>query len=254
AQAQSGPLLADLRALGADAIECPAIAIAPPADYAPLDAALAGLAQYDWLIFTSANGVRAVFDRLAGLGPPWAHTLPPGLKVGAIGPATAATLAEYGVTADFVPDTYVAEAVVAQIGAVAGARVLLPRADIARAVLADGLRARGAQVTQVDAYRTLAGAGDPRVRALLEAGQVDVVTFTSSSTVRFFLEMLEGLGLDPAVARATLSRTQVVCIGPITAATAQEQGLAVAAVAAEYTAAGVVAAIQALGPPAPHLT
>ncbi len=250
AREQSGPLLAELRALGAEALECPAIAIAPPADYAPLDAALRALAGYDWLLFTSANGARVAFARMRELGlsagDPPAIRLPAGLRVGAIGPATAATLAEYGVQADFVPDTYVAEAVVAQIGDVAGQRILLPRADIARPALAEGLRAKGALVTQVDAYRTVPGAGNPQALALLAAGQVDAVTFTSSSTVRFFLDMLAEAGLDHAAARAALARTQVVCIGPITAATARECGIPVAAVADEYTAAGVVAALRAL--------
>jgi hydroxymethylbilane synthase len=250
AHEQSGPLLAELRALGAEALECPAIAIAPPADYAPLDAALRALPGYDWLLFTSANGVRAAFDRMLDLdmraSDPPAIRLPAGLRVGAIGPATAATLAEYGVQADFVPDTYVAEAVVAQIGDVAGQRILLPRADIARVALAEGLRAKGALVTQVDAYRTVPGAGNPRALALLAGGQVDAVAFTSSSTVRFFLDMLAEAGLDRAAARDALARTQVVCIGPITAATARECGIPVAAVADEYTAAGVVAALRAL--------
>ncbi|HET7078833.1 MAG TPA: uroporphyrinogen-III synthase [Chloroflexia bacterium] len=250
AHEQSGPLLAELRALGAEALECPAIAIAPPADYAPLDAALRALPGYDWLLFTSANGVRAAFDRMLdldmGAGDPPAIRLPAGLRVGAIGPATAATLAEYGVQADFVPDTYVAEAVVAQIGDVAGQRIVLPRADIARVALAEGLRAKGALVTQVDAYRTVPGAGNPRALALLAGGQVDAVAFTSSSTVRFFLDMLAEAGLDRAAARDALARTQVVCIGPITAATARECGIPVAAVADEYTAAGVVAALRAL--------
>jgi uroporphyrinogen III methyltransferase/synthase len=247
---QGGPLLAELRALGAEALECPAIAIAAPADYAPLDAALRALDGYNWLLFTSANGVRAAFDRVRELGldagQPPAFRLSAGLRVGAIGPATAATLAEYGVHADFVPDTYVAEAVLAQIGDVAGQRVLLPRADIARPALAEGLRAKGALVTQVDAYRTVPGAGNPRALALLAAGQVDAITFTSSSTVRFFMDILAAEGRDRAEALAALARAQVVCIGPITAATAREAGIPVAAVADEYTAAGVVAALRAL--------
>ena len=250
AHEQSAPLLAELRALGAEAMECPAIAIAPPADYAPLDAALRDLPGYDWLLFTSANGVRAAFDRMLelnlGAGDPPAIQLPAGLRVGAIGPATAATLVEYGVRADFMPDTYVAEAVVAQIGDVVGQWILLPRADIARPALGDGLRAKGALVTQVDAYRTVPGAGNAQALALLATGQVDAVTFTSSSTVRFFLDMLAEAGLDRAATLSALARTHVVCIGPITAATARECGIPVAAVADEYTAAGVVTALRAL--------
>src|SRR5689334_12810379 len=154
-EAQAGGLAARLRELGAEPIVCPAIAIAPPADYAPLDAAIARMAEYDWLLVTSANGVRALLGRMAQLGRD-AQALRD-LRVGAIGPATAQALAEHGLEASFVPSAYVAEAILDQIGDVAGRRILLPRADIAREALAAGLRAKGALVDEIAAYRTVPG-------------------------------------------------------------------------------------------------
>src|SRR5206468_9533891 len=141
---QSAGLIDRLRRLGAEPIACPAIAIVPPADFAPLDAAIARLPEYDWLIVTSANGVHALLDRIAVLGESpvaLAH-----LTIGAIGPATAEALVKHGLSASFIPTAYVAESILAEIGDVAGQRILLPRADIAREALAVGLRARGAAV------------------------------------------------------------------------------------------------------------
>lgn len=246
---EQAPALADrLRALGAEVLACPTIAIAPLEDFAALDAALARLAEYDWLILTSANGARAVLRRLAELAgaasAPW--PLAPGARrprLAAIGPATAAELERHGLRADFVPSTYVAEAIVDEIGDVAGQRLLLARADIARPALAAGLRARGARVDEVTAYRTLSGSlAEPFVQSLL-SGELDAVTFTSSSTVRGLLAGLEAAGVDRAEARALLARAAVVCIGPITATTARDEGLRVDAVARQYTAEGLVEAL-----------
>jgi uroporphyrinogen-III synthase len=241
AEEQSAGLLARLHALGATTLICPAITIALPEDFAALDAAIGRLDQYDWLIVTSANGVRALLDRMAALGRPSAQLA--GLMIGAIGPATADALAERGLHASFMPSAYVAEAILAEIGDVAGKRILLPRADIARPTLAVGLRALGASVDEIAAYRTLPGQGAGALAGVLRAGALDAITFTSSSTVRYLLEGLEQAGIDKAVARALLNATAVVCIGPITAATASEHGLRVDAVAHEYTTEGVVDAL-----------
>jgi uroporphyrinogen-III synthase len=243
AEEQAAGLLARLRALGAEPIACPAIAIVPPEDFAPLDAAIGRLARYDWLIVTSANGVYALLDRMAALGKSaidLAH-----LTIGAIGPATAEALAQRGLHASFVPTAYVAESILAEIGDVAGKRILLPRADIARETLAIGLRAKGAVVDEIAAYRTVPGAGARVLAGILRAGALDAITFTSSSTVRYLLDGLEQTGIGRDEARALLARTAVICIGPITAATAEEQGLPVSAVAREYTAQGVVDALVA---------
>jgi uroporphyrinogen III methyltransferase/synthase len=123
ARDQAGDLVAQLRALGAEPLECPAIAIVPPLRYAPLDAAIQEVTEYDWVIFTSSNGVAFFLERLAATGQAFGRQ-----QIGAIGPATAAALAAAGHPPDFVPGTYVAEAIVAEIGDVAGQHILLPRA------------------------------------------------------------------------------------------------------------------------------
>ena len=241
AQAQAGELVTQLRALGAEPLECPAIRIVPPASYAPLDAAIADLAAYDWIVFTSVNGVTAFVERLAQAGLP--PTALAALRLAAIGPATAEALRAQGLQPAFVPSAYVAEAIIAEIGDVAGQRMLLPRADIARAALGVGLRAKGAQVDEITAYRTVAGAGGDRVAAQLRAGTVDALTFTSSSTVRYFGQSLAALGLRAADWQQGPHRPAVVCIGPITAQTARDLGWPVDAVAADYTTAGLIAAL-----------
>ena len=207
-----------LRALGAVPLVMPAIRIEftdPP----ELDRALAKVAAYHWIVFTSRSGVEAVFRRTGSIAGP---------KVAAIGPATAQALRARGVEPDLVPPEYVAEGVVEALGDVRGLTFLLPRADIAREALGEGLRRRGAVVDEVAAYRTREVSG-----ARGELGRVDAVTFTSSSTVRGFLAG----GPLPAGAK-------VVCIGPITAQTAREHGLEVTAVAEHYTEDGLIGALM----------
>jgi len=238
---QSAGLLARLKALGAATVVCPAILIIPPEDFSALDAAITRLPEYDWLIVTSANGVLALLDRMNALGRrsvELAH-----MRIGASGPATADALAERGLYASFIPSTYVAESMLAEIGELAGKRILLPSADIARATLAVGLRALGATVDEIAAYRTVPGPGARVLADVLRAKTLDAITFTSSSTVRYMLDGLEQAGIDRAAARALLNATVIVCIGPITAATASEYGLRVDAIAHEYTAEGVVDAL-----------
>jgi len=240
-EAQAGELVARLAELGAEPIVCPAIAIAALDDYSALDAAIARLDQYDWLLVTSANGVRALLGRMADLGQGIAplHAM----RIGAIGPATAQALAKHGLHASFVPSAYVAESILDEIGAVAGQRILLPRADIAREALAIGLREQGALVDEIAAYHTVPGPGAPELVARLGEHAIDAVTFTSSSTVRYLLDGLESTGLERAAAQALLEQTAIVCIGPITAATARAEGLRVDSVAHEYTGAGLVDAL-----------
>ncbi len=235
---QASVLSARLRALGAEALELPTIRIEAPDDWAPLDGAIARLASYDWIVFTSVNGVRHLWERLAAAGLD-ARALH-GIRLAAIGPATAAELAAHGLQADYVPDEYVAEAVAAGLGDAdlvgRGLRLLLPRADIARPALAILLRERGAVVDEVAAYRTLQAQAEPAdLRDLL--AEATVATFTSSSTVRNLAAMARDAGLDlpQALAQATIA-----CIGPITAATARKVGLPVHVVADEYTIDGLV--------------
>jgi uroporphyrinogen-III synthase len=237
AEGQTEELIALLREAGATPIVFPTIGIAPLEDYTALDAALAHLPSYDWVIFTSANGVRHVCERMQARG--LAPTALNACKVAAIGPATEALLRDNGVAVDLRPDEYVAEAIVATLlerEAVAGGRFLLLRADVARAVLREELSARGASVDEIPVYRTVLGQPDPAAYAALREG-VDALTFTSSSTVRNYCMLLGDAAL-PLAARAV-----VACIGPITARTARECGLRVDVVAREYTVRGLLAAL-----------
>jgi uroporphyrinogen III methyltransferase/synthase len=245
AEEQASELAARLEALGAEAVVCPTIAIAPPVDFALLDQAIAQLAEsaYDWIIFTSANGVRALLDRMGTLG--YDTGVLQHCRLGAIGPATARALAKRGLTAGFVPSVYVAEAIVAEIGDIAGQRILLPRADGAREMLTAGLRARGALVDEVAAYRTVPGPGIGRLRELLQARALHAITFTSSSTVRYLLDGLAAAGLRDAEVVELVNHTAIACIGPITAETARRAGLRVDVVASRYTTEGLVEALVA---------
>jgi len=237
AAGQAGDLSARLRAEGAEPVEMAVIQIVPPDDLAPLDNALRRLHEYDWVLFTSSNTVDVVFARLDALG------LDAGAfdraRVAAIGTATAERLRARGVRVDFVPDRFIAEALLVGLIArgVAGKRVLLPRAEQARDVLPNGLRAAGATVDVVVAYRTELPPDAPGLRAL-EAGEIDVVTLTSSSTARNLVALASGR-VD------LINRARVACIGPITAATAHELGLRVDLVAEEHSIPGLVAALVA---------
>ena len=237
---EQAPELAErLGALGAETITLSTIQIAP-ADPATLDDALARVAEglYDWIIFTSVNGVAAFAEWLAATERDWRAVRS---RVAAIGPATAQALRERGLRPDFIPTEFVAEAVAAQIGDVAGKRVLLPRADIARPALANLLRAQGATVDEVAAYRTITPPLDPAaVTRALSDPWPDAITFTSSSTVRGLVEALGGR--DPAEALAGIV---IACIGPITADTAQSYGLEPDVVATEYTMEGLTTALAA---------
>ncbi len=241
---QAASLVRRLRELGAEPLECPAISVAPLQDFTELDAAISRLESYDWVVFTSVNGVRAFADRLSAAGKDAAVLC--ARKIAAIGPATQAELLSLGCTVAFVPDTYVAEAIVEQIEGIEGCRMLLPRADIARQALATGLRGRGAQIDEVAAYRTVHSDAMSSLPALLSTDSADAVTFTSSSTVRYTIESIVESGLERGDAIKMLNRVAVVCIGPITASTATECGLNVAAVTDEYTTDGLVKAVVAL--------
>ena len=223
---------------GAEPIELPTIEFSDVDDYSHLDSAITLLHSYSWVIFTSANGVEAFFGRVKALRRD--SRVFGGVKVAAIGPATAEALARHGIMADLVPDKYVSEAIVQRMESLGlkGARVLLPRADIGRQELADGLARLGAQVEQVCVYRTVVPQDSRReALGLLGDGNIDMVTFTSSSTVRNLLDLLDGNGL-------LLQGVKVACIGPITAGTARELGLQVDIVAQEYTIPGLVRAMR----------
>jgi uroporphyrinogen-III synthase len=229
-RAQAGALAEKLSALGAQPIVFPTIEIAPMEDAGPLEAALRQLDRYQWVVFTSANGVAAFWERLNG----GAGGAAAGLRFAAVGPATARALEKRGATAAFIPEEYVAESLAAGLGDVAGRRILLPHAELAREVLADELRARGATVDEIAVYRTLPAAPDPAGLAELKRG-VEALTFTSGSAARNFAALA---GLPAAGPRPV-----VACIGPVTAAAARQAGLPVDVVAAEFTLDGLVAAL-----------
>lgn len=245
AAAQAGPLLAALRAAGAEPIALPAIAIAPPGDAEPLERAArtAAAGGYDGYIFTSQNAVAAFF----AAGERWGLSRAgPRGWVCAIGPATARALGERGWAPDLVPPEFVAESLVAALAdrELAGQRILLPRAAGAREVVPRALAARGARVEAVAAYRTVAPAGEAeRARELFPAdarqARPEAVLFTSSSTARHLAEMLG------AEFRERLRGVLLAAIGPVTAATLRELGLSVGLTAEEFTAAGLAAALAA---------
>ena len=240
ARSQASTFSERLQALGAEAIEIPAIRIAPPADeYAALDAAITHLEKYEWILFTSVNGVHHFWQRLMKGNKDaraLAHT-----RIAAIGSATAQALQTYSIIADLLPQLFVAESLLEALTAqnIRGKHVLLPRADIARKALPQGLLEAGALVTEVDAYRTVLGQPDAgALAALNENDGVDIITFTSSSTVRNFVALLGAERVTQLSKRAAIA-----AIGPITAQTARELGLHVEIQAEKYTIAGLIEAI-----------
>lgn len=242
ARHQAGALSAELRKLGAQVLEIPFIEIRKPRSFKPLDSALTNLGDYDWLILTSVNGVEAMWTRLE-MGrlnfPDLAAAR--GIRIAAIGPATRKAIEQRGAKVDVVPKEYVAESVVRSLKAkVKGKRVLLVRAKVARDVIPRELRKAGAHVDVVEAYETVVPASS-RVRlrsAFSNAGKrPQVVTFTSSSTVKNFAALLDRRK------QASFAGTLTASIGPVTSTTLRELGFPVDIAAKEFTIPGLVAAI-----------
>jgi uroporphyrinogen III methyltransferase/synthase len=241
AREQASDLVRQLTEYGAECIQCPTIRVAPPQDWAPVDRAIAALGQYDWIIFTSVNGVDAFFRRLFDQGRDvraMGH-----IKTAVIGPATAERLGAWGLKSDIVPHSYRAESVVAAFAdmPLQGRRVLLPRAKTARSVLPVELTRLGATVDEVTAYETRQV--DDNAAQMLEYladGTIDMVTFTSSSTVKNFHRLLPAERIDELMANVA-----VASIGPITSQTARDLGLAVTIEADAFTVPGLVRAILA---------
>ncbi len=238
---QAGELVELLEALGAQAVEAPLIKVVPPEDFGPLDQACAHADEYDWIVFTSANGVNAFMDRLLS-GSRDLRALA-GSKVCAVGPGTAARLARFGLKVDLVPEDHRAEGVVTALkrtAPLAGVRILFPKADIAREVLPEELRRAGADVTEVVAYRTVTADSDEHLgiyRQLLD-GRIDVVTFSSASAVRAFISIH-----GAAQAMDLLSHTLVATIGPVTAEAAHRYGINPQIMPASSTVSALVDAI-----------
>jgi uroporphyrinogen III methyltransferase/synthase len=239
---QADELVDLLEERGAEAIQAPTIRIAPPEDADALDRACAGASRYDWIVFTSANGVDAFMGRLVAA---FDIRELKGVRVCAVGTSTAERIERYGIRVDLTPDESRAERIVdalAAAGAIADAKFLLPRADIAREVLPDQLREFGGDVTEVVAYRTLVAGGerdtDHDVYRMLLDRQIDAVTFTSASTVKNFAKMF---GEDQAA--DLLNTTVVACIGPVTAEAAQQLGIQTTVMPSTYTVEDLVDAL-----------
>jgi uroporphyrinogen III methyltransferase / synthase len=225
-----------LRALGAEVIEFPTIETVAPDSYQILDQAISRLHSFQWIVFTSATAVDALLERLRKLEVDIRNAA--GASIAVIGPATAARLRHYGLKPTAIPVEYRAETIVTAIGdeAIAGASFLLPRAQVAREALPQLLQVKGAREVMVaPAYKTVVpeNIDVERIRTLLSAGAIDLITFTSSSTVRNFRAMI---GTDVIGHRAAV-------IGPITGATAREDGFEVVATPAEYTVDGLISSI-----------
>jgi uroporphyrinogen III methyltransferase/synthase len=230
ARAQASGLARRLGELGATVIQAPSIRIQPIEGPAP------DLSPYDLICLTSPNGVEVLFERLMnGAHPPRDARSLAGARVAAIGPSTARALAEHGLLADIVSERFVAEALVEALADTPVKHALVARAKEARDVLPDALRARGAQVDVLDLYETLAEPLSPR--ALAAAREADYITFTSSSTVRFFLDAAGDRGLSPA--------TRIVSIGPVTSATLREHGLEPHIEANDHDIDGLIQALLA---------
>ncbi|MEW6446759.1 MAG: uroporphyrinogen-III C-methyltransferase [Bacillota bacterium] len=235
---QASALSEAISALGGEVFEFPTIRIDPPEDWGAFDAAIRNAAEYDWLVFTSVNGVKMFFTRLRELGCD-IRTFSRA-AVAAIGPGTRSELEERGLLVAYMPEEFRADAIAAGLKKYAGsgARVLLPRADIAPDSLPRALAESGFAVDNVVAYRTVPERRNVAVlREMLTAGEVDAVTFTSSSTVKNFVAAFEPGAAD------LLKGVAVASIGPVTSATARELGLRVDVEARRYTIPGLVDAV-----------
>jgi uroporphyrinogen-III synthase len=248
---QAGSLSAQFRKLGADVFEIPFIEIRQPRSFQPLDAALKSLANYDWLILTSVNGVEAMWERLAKLRvtrKSFRH-----LKIAAIGPATKKAIGRRGIKVDVVPEEYVAESVVKSLSKeIKGKRVLLVRAKVARDVIPRELRKAGARVDVAEAYETVVPRSSrTRLRAALKNARQrpDVITFTSSSTVKNFVALLGPVGRGRSrrrkVRSTLLKGIMLASIGPVTSETLRNLNLGVDVEARQYTIPGLIEAIVA---------
>ena len=239
ARQQASDLVTALQAAGADCLECPTIHIQPPADWQALDQAIDKLGEYDWLVFTSVNGVRYFFKRLFERGKDVRalHHI----RTACIGPVTAERLADFGLSCDILPETYRAESVVAAFENqdVKAKKILLPRAKEARPILPETLAEMGAQVNEIAVYHTqIAQDNVATLLDGLEAQNIDCITFTSSSTVKNFKKLIPESDFE-----RLLEPVKIGCIGPITADTATALGFEVHVMADTYTIPGLVAAL-----------
>ena len=233
-QRQADDLARLLVAQGASPLAFPTISIEPPSDWSELDRAIGQLEAYQWMIFTSANSVHFFFERLREKGRDVRDLK--GVKICCIGPATARQIEAKGIRVDLVPDEFIAEGILKSFASMnlSGQRILIPRACRARDILPETLKKQGAEVEVVTAYQTVnSGRKKEELAEWINAGEVDVITFTSSSTVTNFVEIM---GADYALPPGI----KIACIGPVTAATAKKAGFHIAISREEYTIEGLV--------------
>ncbi len=241
ARAQASSLVSKLSRLGAQCIEIPTIKIAPPEDISPLKKSIENIDIYDWLVFTSVNGVKFFFDTLFDMGKDvrsLGH-----LKLACIGPVTKERLQDYGIISDILPETYRAESVIKAFSNIElkNKKILLPRAKKARTILPEELTKMGAKVDEVVAYETLLDIDKKEeLINLLQDSKIDAVTFTSSSTVSNFISLL-----DSKDSRKLLKNIVTASIGPITSKTARSLDIEPEIEAGEYTIQGLVDSLLA---------
>ena len=240
---QAQELVDLLLILGAQPVEAPTIRIVPPKDGTPLEECCELANTFDWIVFTSVNGVDSFMRNLCHRSRDVKKLK--GVRLCAVGPATAARLTKHGLQVDLVPQEHRAEAIVVEMrkcDTLSGRRILLPRADLAREVLPKELRSSGAEVVEVVAYRTVLAGFDnkkgPDIYRMLLEQQIDVVTFTSASTVRNFVEIL---GAEPAA--DLLNTTAVAAIGPVTSEAARKLNIRTSIMPTTYTVPALVDAI-----------
>jgi uroporphyrinogen-III synthase len=231
-RAQADEFANKLRNAGFEPIYFPVIEIKPVENNIGLERALSKLSCYEWIVFTSVNAVEVVFGNYSRL----IFSDGIGTKFAAIGPKTASSLKARGIDADFVPEEYVAEAILPGLGDLIGKWVLLPRAEIARKALPEAIFKAGGIPHEITVYKTMPSQPDPDGLAALRSG-VDVITLTSPSTVENFVAIAEKNGLDPF---HLPNNPQFACIGPITEKAAKEAGLPNLVVAKEYTTDGLM--------------
>ena len=231
-RAQADSFAEGLRTAGFKPIYFPVIEIRSIEDNSEFDQALININKYDWVVFTSVNGVEVVFEKLKQFSP-----IP---RVVAIGPKTAEALKARGITPDFVPEEYVAEAILPGLGDLRGKWVLLPRAEVARKALPEAIAKAGGTAHEIAVYKTLPVQPDPEGLAALKSG-VDWITFTSPSTVQNFVEIIRQQKLDPFKLTGS---PKIACIGPITESAAKDEGFEVDLVAEKFTTEGLISALR----------
>lgn len=238
AAGQASMFSREIEARGGEPVEVPVIAFQPPEDRTEIKTVMRRLDEYRWVIFTSANGVRFFFDELREAG----LDFPAGSRVAAVGKKTWRILRKFDVHVDVVPKEFVAESLLEQLKTKIqpGDTVLMPRGNLARKKLPDGLAKVGAVVDDLAIYRTVVDWSQrEKLLELLAGGRVDLITFTSSSTVRNFFRLLEGANQE-----AFMNHVKFACIGPITAKTAREYGIEPDIMPREYSISGLLDAVE----------